>query len=174
MADDDKQSEMMDAFISKITPKLTEAVMGKVNETLAAAEKAIGDRMDGLADKNAELLGKLHKSKDGSKTLEEQVAELTAQLAGKGQKLTEVVIDKMTARDPAKYRAARAEAEKAGVPLRIDRGDAARTPSNATNKSRCGRRSRMRSTMSLTRSRRNSSPPTTATCAPSRCRSCGT
>ena len=124
MADDDKQSEMMDAFISKITPKLTEAVMGKVNETLAAAEKAIGDRMDGLADKNAELLGKLHKSKDGSKTLEEQVAELTAQIAAKG-KPTEIVLSKADARDVRKYREAGKQADEAGVPLRIDRGDAA-------------------------------------------------
>lgn len=121
MADDDKQSEMMDAFISKITPKLTDAVMGKVNETLAAAEKSIGDRMDGLADKNAELLGKLHKSKDGSKTLEEQVAELTAQLTGNAQKPTEVVISKADARDVRKYREARKQADEAGVPLRIDR-----------------------------------------------------
>lgn len=125
MADDDKHSEMMDAFISKITPKLTEAVMGKVNETLAAAEKSIGDRMDGLADKNAELLGKLHKSKDGSKTLEEQVAELTAQIAAEGQKPTEIVLSKADARDVRKYREARKQADEAGVPLRIDRGDAA-------------------------------------------------
>ncbi|MBO6603631.1 MAG: hypothetical protein JJ938_04345 [Roseicyclus sp.] len=120
MADDDKQSEMMDAFISKITPKLTEAVMEQVSSKLTDVEKAVSDRLDGLADKNADLLGKLHKSKDGSKTLEEQVADLTVQIAAKG-KPTEVVIDKMTARDPAKYRAAKAEAEKAGVPLRIDR-----------------------------------------------------
>ena len=125
MADDDKQSEMMDAFISKITPKLTEAVMGEVNKTLASAEKHISDRMDGLADKNAELLGKLHKSKDSSMTLEEQVAFLTDQLSGNAQGPTEVVIDKQSARDPRAYRAAKAEAEKAGVPLRIDRGDAA-------------------------------------------------
>lgn len=121
MADDDKQSEMMDAFISKITPKLTEAVMTKVNETLAAAEKSIGDRMDGLADKNADLLGKLHRSKDGSKTLEEQVAELTAQLAGNAQKPTEIVLSKADARDVRKYREARKQADEAGVPLRIDR-----------------------------------------------------
>lgn len=121
MADDDKQDAMMATFIEKITPKLTEAVMGEVNKTLAAAEKSIGDRMDGLADKNAELLGKLHKSKDGSKTLEEQVAELTAQTSGNAQKPAEVVISKADARDVRKYREARKQADEAGVPLRIDR-----------------------------------------------------
>ena len=121
MADDDKQSEMMDAFISKITPKLTEAVMEQVSSKLTDVEKAVSDRLDGLADKNADLLGKLHKSKDGSKTLEEQVAFLADQLSGNSQKPSEIVLSKADARDPSRYRAAKAEAEKAGVPLRIDR-----------------------------------------------------
>ena len=121
MSDDQKQSEMMDTFISKITPKLTEAVMEQVTGKLTDVEKAVSDRLDGLADKNADLLGKLHKSKDGSKTLEEQVAFLADQLAGNRQKPTEVVLSKTDARDPRKYQAAKAEAEKAGVPLRIDR-----------------------------------------------------
>ena len=124
MADDPKNDANAQALVDALLPKLQEAVMGEVNKTLESTEKAISDRMDGLADKNADLLGKLHQSKNGAKTLEEQVAELTAQIAGGQQKPKEIVISKVAARDPARYRAAKAEAEKAGVPLRIDRESA--------------------------------------------------
>lgn len=120
MAEDDKQTELMDQFLEKITPKLTEAVMGKVSETLAATEKTIGDRLDGIASKNDQLLGKLHKEKGERTSLEDQLATLNKHLTGDTEPM-EVVISKADARDVSKYRAARAKAEEAGIPLRIDR-----------------------------------------------------
>lgn len=82
MAEGDKQTELMDQFLERFTPKLTEAVMGKVNETLAATEKTIGDRLDGIASKNDQLLGKLHKEKGERTSLEDQLATLNKHLTG--------------------------------------------------------------------------------------------
>ncbi len=111
---DDKQAEMMTAFVEKMTPKLAETVLEQIGAK-------VEERLAGIAKKNDELLGKLHKSKESNTSLEEQMANLSKQISG-GAKPTEIVLSKDDARDVRKYRAARAQADEAGVPLRVNRG----------------------------------------------------
>ena len=54
MADDDKQSELMDQFLEKITPKLTETI-------LASVTASVEEQMKGLKTKNDQLLDRLRR-----------------------------------------------------------------------------------------------------------------
>lgn len=103
------------ALIAALVPKITEALLPTLTESV---EKQIS----GVVTKNTELLGKLSAAKTENGTIQEQLAALTQQIGAGQQKPTEIVISKADARDTAKYRAARAQAAEAGIPLTIDRG----------------------------------------------------
>lgn len=120
MADETTNDDHAKALIDALLPAVTKAVEEQVAKRIEAMDKEMSERLDGIASKNAQLLGKLHKEKGERVSLEDQLATLNKHLSG-DNKPTEIVIDKQTARDPRAYRAAKAEAEKAGVPLRIDR-----------------------------------------------------
>lgn len=113
---EDKQDEMLQALIDKMTPKLAEAVMGQINST-------VDERLNGIAKKNDQLLGELVKQKDHSSDLASKLASAEkASNSGKfdaGAATSPVLLRKSDARSVAKYRAAKTEAEKRGVSLEI-------------------------------------------------------
>lgn len=113
MTDSTNETEMMEQFVSKITPKLAATVLEQIGTK-------VEERLDGIARKNDELLSKLQREKSSNSSLEEQMAALSKQISG-GAKPTEIVLSKADARDVRKYRAARTQADEAGIPLRIDR-----------------------------------------------------
>lgn len=117
MADDkkteeDKQSEMMSAFVEKMTPKLAETVLAQI-------DAKVEERLAGIAKKNDELLSKLHSEKRSTTDVEEQLAELKKQLDAGGTP-TEIVLTQADARDVQKYRSAKKRAADADIPLRIE------------------------------------------------------
>jgi len=116
MADTPSNEDQAAALATVLAPLVAEALKPQLDER----EKSVNDRLDGIATKNSELLGKLHKSKESNTSLEEQMANLSKQISGDA-KPTEIVLSKADARDVRKYKAARAQADEAGVPLRIDR-----------------------------------------------------
>lgn len=122
MADETQitNDEHAKALIDALLPAVTKAVEEQVAKRIETMDKEMSERLDGIASKNAQLLGKLHKEKGERVSLEDQLATLNKHLSG-GNKPTEVVINKIDARDPRKYQAAKKEAAEAGVPLRIDR-----------------------------------------------------
>lgn len=106
-ADDD--TAMMDQFIEKITPKLTETIMQKVTADVEG-------QITGIKAKNAELLLKLSEQKTHSEDLAAQLAATPAQQPNDN---APVQITKADARNVAAYRKARAQAEAKGVQLQI-------------------------------------------------------
>lgn len=116
MADDQNDARaqaLVDALLPAILPKVTEHVEGQIK---------------GLKDKSTELLDKLAKAKseapDMDKLLAAAEAQLQERLKAGSFKLPDqnaaITLDKAAARDPKTYRAAKAEAEKRGVPLHIE------------------------------------------------------
>lgn len=110
---DDANAKQAQALLDALAPKLAETLLPQLTAH-------VEDQIKGIKDNSERLLSRLHKEREGKTSLEDQLATLTKQLSGDARP-KEVVIDKQTARDPRAYRAAKAEAEKAGVPLRIDR-----------------------------------------------------
>lgn len=102
------------ALIAALVPKISEALLPTLTESV---EKQI----QGVVSKNTELLGKLAASNTQKSSIEEQLAALTKQVGDGQQKPTEIVLSKADARNPAKYKAAKAQAVEAGIPLTIDR-----------------------------------------------------
>ncbi|MEM7516066.1 MAG: hypothetical protein AAF368_03965 [Planctomycetota bacterium] len=120
MPEQDPNAEQAAALAQALAPLVAEALKPSLDERFEAAGTAVNERLDGIADANSKLLGRLHKAKDEKTSLEAMMANLQKHLDGHGAP-QEIVLAKADARDPAKYRAAKAEAEKAGVALRIDR-----------------------------------------------------
>lgn len=118
MADEnDKQAE---ALIAAIAPKIAEAILPQITESVET-------QMKGLKDKNDELLDKLAKQKaddNHSKLLAAAESQYQARLDGngvyQGRKAGDSIkIKKSDARNVKAYRDAKALAEKQGVPLEI-------------------------------------------------------
>lgn len=86
------------ALVDALLPAVTKAVQEQVAKRIEAMDKEVSERLDGIASKNAQLLGKLHKEKGERVSLEDQLATLNKHLNG-DNKPTEIVIDKQTARD---------------------------------------------------------------------------
>lgn len=118
MADEnDKQAE---ALIAALAPKIAEAILPQITESVET-------QMKGLKDKNDELLDKLAKQKEDdnhSKLLAAADSQYQARLDGNGvyqrrKPGDSIKIKKSDARNVKAYRDAKALAEKQGVPLEI-------------------------------------------------------
>lgn len=118
MADEnDKQAE---ALIAALAPKIAEAILPQIAESVET-------QMKGLKDKNDELLDKLAKQKaddNHSKLLAAAESQYQARLDGNGvyqgrKPGDSIKIKKSDARNVKAYRDAKALAEKQGVPLEI-------------------------------------------------------
>lgn len=118
MADEnDKQAE---ALIAALAPKIAEAILPQIAESVET-------QMKGLKDKNDELLDKLAKQKaddSHNKLLAAAESQYQARLDGNGvyqgrKPGDSIKIKKSDARSVSKYREAKALAEKQGVPLEI-------------------------------------------------------
>ncbi len=88
---------------------------------MASIDAKVEERLASIASKNDSLLAKLHQEKQSKGTIESQLAELTKQISAGPAKPTEIVLSKADARDAGKYRAAKAQAAEAGIPLTINR-----------------------------------------------------
>jgi len=122
MADEnDKQAE---ALIAALAPKIAEAILPQITESVETQVK-------GLKDKNDELLDKLAKQKaddSHNKLLAAAESQYQARLDGNGvyqgrKPGDSIKIKKSDARSVSKYRDAKALAEKEGVPLEIVAND---------------------------------------------------
>ncbi len=122
MADEnDKQAE---ALIAALAPKIAEAILPQITESVET-------QMKGLKDKNDEPLDKLAKQKaddNHSKLLAAAESQYQARLDGNGvyqgrKPGDSIKIKKSDARSVSKYREAKALAEKEGVPLEIVAND---------------------------------------------------
>ncbi|HCE70077.1 hypothetical protein KQ247_13895 [Ruegeria pomeroyi] len=122
MADEnDKQAE---ALIAALAPKIAEAILPQITESVETQIK-------GVVTKNDELLDKLAKQKaddNHSKLLAAAESQYQARLDGNGlyqgrKPGDSIKIKKSDARSVSKYREAKALAEKEGVPLEIVAND---------------------------------------------------
>ncbi len=127
MADNDQNDDQAAKLIAALAPKIAEAILPQITESVET-------QMKGLKDKNDELLDKLvkqQKSDDTTKSMQTLLAGLDAkdeqerreknglmQFDREGQ---EVRISKVDARNVRKYQAAKKLAEERGVDLVIDR-----------------------------------------------------
>lgn len=124
MADNDDQAAKL---IAALAPKIAEAILPQITESVEA-------QMKGLKDKNDELLDKLAKQKTSDDPLESMKTLLAGLDAKDKQELTDkgglmqfdregqdIRISKVDARDPRKYQAAKKLAGERGVDLVIDR-----------------------------------------------------
>ncbi len=124
MAENDKQA---DALIAALAPKIAEAILPQITESVET-------QMKGLKDKNDELLDKIAKQKAGDdhNDLMAQTKKLLAAADSQQQARFDkdgnyrppspddsIKITKSDARDVRKYRDARALAEKEGRKLEI-------------------------------------------------------
>lgn len=118
MAENDQtppNDEQAKALVEALAPAIAAAILPQISESV---ERQIG----GLKEKNDQLLGSLHKQRE---TSEQQQTALDAALKRLGQVVPQrggedVVISRDDARDPAKYRAAKVEAEKRGVAVKFE------------------------------------------------------
>lgn len=122
MADEnDKQAE---ALIAALAPKIAEAILPQITESVETQIK-------GVVTKNDELLDKLAKQKaddNHSKLLAAAESQYQARLDGNGlyqgrKPGDSIKIKKSDARNVKAYRDAKALAEKQGVPLEIVTND---------------------------------------------------
>jgi len=113
-ADDDVNAKQAQALLDALGPKLVETLLPQITEK-------VEEQIKGVVAKNDELAQKLFDAKN--KQHDDAVANLASILNGTApqQKPTEIVLSKEDARNVQKYRAAKAQAEKEGVELRIDR-----------------------------------------------------
>ncbi|MFD3189916.1 hypothetical protein ACFMPD_06530 [Sedimentitalea sp. HM32M-2] len=117
MADNDQQAE---ALIAALAPKIAEAILPQITESVETQIK-------GVVTKNDELLDKLAKQKaddNHSKLLAAAESQYQACLDGNGvyqgrKPGDSIKIKKSDARNVKAYRDAKALAEKQGVPLEI-------------------------------------------------------
>jgi len=129
----DQNDQHAQALIEALAPKLIEAILPKIAESVEA-------QIGGIKKKNDELLGKLADTKksDLSASLDNLMAMLSKQekertmknagfiqdaagnwILGGSQSEPGVYLSREDARDPVKYRDAKQQAEKRGVPLRV-------------------------------------------------------
>ena len=129
----DQNDQHAQALIEALAPKLIEAILPKIAESVEA-------QIGGIKKKNDELLGKLADTKksDPSASLDNLMAMLSKQekertmknagfiqdaagnwILGGSQSEPGVYLSREDARDPVKYREAKQQAEKRGVPLRV-------------------------------------------------------
>lgn len=129
----DQNDQHAEALIAALAPKLIEAILPKIAESVEA-------QIGGIKKKNDELLGKLADTKksDPSASHDNLMAMLSKQekertmknagfiqdaagnwLLGGSQSEPGVYLSREDARDPVKYREAKRQAEKRGVPLRV-------------------------------------------------------
>lgn len=114
----DENDDKAQALIASLSDKMVATILPKITES-------VEEQIRGIASKNEELLGKLSEQKDHT----EKLAELLASAAeGNPPKQSStftrgstkpIQIKRSDARDPATYRAAKAQAEKDGVSLEI-------------------------------------------------------
>ncbi|MEK0162715.1 hypothetical protein VWX35_08915 [Phaeobacter sp. A36a-5a] len=117
MAENDQQAE---ALIAALAPKIAEAILPQITESVETQIK-------GVVTKNDELLDKLAKQKaddNHSKLLAAAESQYQARLDGNGvyqgrKPGDSIKIKKSDARNVKAYRDAKALAEKQGVPLEI-------------------------------------------------------
>lgn len=118
---DDQNDQQAKALIDALAPKLAEAILPRITEHVETQIK-------GIKEKNDDLISRLQKAKseapDMDKLLAEAERQLQERLKGGSFKMPDqsaaLTISKADARNPKAYRAAKAEAEKRGVPLQID------------------------------------------------------
>lgn len=129
----DQNDQHAQVLIEALAPKLIEAILPKIAESVEA-------QIGGIKKKNDELLGKLADTKkpEPSATLDNLMAMLSKQekertmknagfiqdaagnwILGGSQSEPGVYLSREDARDPVKYREAKQQAEKRGVPLRV-------------------------------------------------------
>ena len=120
----DENEKQAEALIAALAPKIAEAILPQIAESVET-------QMKGLKDKNDELLDKLAKQKadeNHSKLLAAAESQYQARLDGnrvyQGRKPGDSIkIKKSDARNVKAYRDAKALAEKQGVPLEIVAND---------------------------------------------------
>lgn len=113
MSDDKKNTAndaQAEALIAALAPKIAEAIIPQLSEQVETQIK-------GIVKKNDELLDKLHSMKKDDSDLAAAAAKLANSTTYKQS--GPLQISRADARDVAKYRAAKAEAEKRGVALQI-------------------------------------------------------
>ncbi|WP_433988660.1 hypothetical protein SuNHUV7_22390 (plasmid) [Pseudoseohaeicola sp. NH-UV-7] len=120
MTDKNHNEDRAEKLAGLLAPLVAKDIQHGIEKRLNELEQEVSTRLDGIASKNSELLDKLHRTKDAKQSLEDQLTGVVENQT-RGDKLEEIVLDKVSALDPIAYRTAKAQAEKAGIPLRIDR-----------------------------------------------------
>lgn len=111
MADQPQKTpeQLMEDLVAKLTPTLSDTILEKVTAS-------VEEQVQGLKAKNDELLGKLAEQKDHSDALAAQLSKLKPE----GVMMDGAIrITREDARNVAKYRRAKAQAEERGVALQI-------------------------------------------------------
>lgn len=111
MTDAPTQDELMDKFVEKLLAddgKLIPGILDRVHEQVTKSA-------EGISKKNDELLSELRAQK---KTSDELAAMIKAGGGSQSPK-KDIILSREDAMDVKKYRAAKAQAEKAGVQLLI-------------------------------------------------------
>ncbi|GIT86169.1 hypothetical protein [Roseobacter sp. OBYS 0001] len=119
----DTNDDQAAAMIKALAPKLAEAIMPQIVES-------VEEQIQGIKAKNDELLGTLKGMKDKqeaeqlSAIAQKQIRERLNNDQGISNDDTPkaITLSKEDARDVRKYRAARERAQKEGVELVVDRG----------------------------------------------------
>ena len=109
---DTPQDELMDKFVEKLLAddgKLIPGILDRVHEQVTKS-------VEGVVNKNDELLGKLKEQKD---TSDELAALLKAGGGAQQQQTKDIILSRDDARDPRKYQAAKKQAADAGVQLLV-------------------------------------------------------
>ncbi|MEL7445479.1 MAG: hypothetical protein AAGK02_06665 [Pseudomonadota bacterium] len=110
----DQNDQNAAKLIEALVPKLTEALLPQITEHVEA-------QIGGVVKKSDELLDKLVKQNESNETFQSAAEKALADLADKAGKPApkfggnDVVLSREDARDPAKYRQAKADAESRGV-----------------------------------------------------------
>lgn len=113
----DENDDKAQALIASLSDKMVATILPKITES-------VEEQIRGIASKNEELLGKLSEQKDHTEKLAELLASAAEGAPKQSSTFTRgstkpIQIKRSDARDPATYRAAKAQAEKDGVSLEI-------------------------------------------------------